>query len=102
MKDSNRHLIIDDALFVMALAIPALVAASCYVESDREMAALRKPQEVRSIAIAKVATEEQPRTSEGPFGRRTQSGAAQTQRRTAWRTLRRLSRAGQANRWLFR
>jgi hypothetical protein len=81
MTDPNRRLFIDDALFVMALAIPALVAASRYIESDREMTALTKPQEIRSIAIAKAAPQEQERISEDPLDGRARSVAAEPQRR---------------------
>jgi len=45
LKNPNRRLSVDDALFLMVLVIPAIVATSCYLDSEREMTALARSQE---------------------------------------------------------
>ncbi|HUD24406.1 MAG TPA: hypothetical protein VMQ45_01870 [Burkholderiaceae bacterium] len=40
LKNTNHRFSVDDALFVMALSVPAIVAAACYLESERQMSAL--------------------------------------------------------------
>lgn len=58
MKNPNHRFSVDDTLFVMALAIPAIVAAASYVDSEREISAIAKSQEARTIAVARSVTSE--------------------------------------------
>jgi len=78
----NRRSFLDDVLFVTALAIPALVAAARYVETDREMTTLAKLQEARTTAVAQAPSPEKKRIYDEPIAWRAQSGAAQIAKRT--------------------
>jgi hypothetical protein len=82
LMNPGRRLFVDDALFVIALAIPALVAAARYVESDREMTALAKAHKARTTAVAKVDATERERIVRGPIAWGTQSATAQGSRTT--------------------
>jgi len=71
VKNPTRRFFLDDALFAIALAIPAVFAAARYVDSEREKTALARLQEVRTPAAAKAATPDDPRTYPEPLASRT-------------------------------
>jgi hypothetical protein len=73
LTNPGRRLSVDDALFVIALAIPALAAAARYVESDREMTALVEAQQAQTTAVAKADATERERIVRGPIAWGTQS-----------------------------
>jgi hypothetical protein len=82
LTNPGRRLSVDDALFVIALAIPALAAAARYVESDREMTALVEAQQAQTTAVAKADATERERIVRGPIAWGTQSATAQGSKTT--------------------
>ena len=67
MKNPNRRFSVDDELFAIALAIPALFAATRYVDSEREKTALARLREARTTAVAKATTPDNPRFDHAPL-----------------------------------
>lgn len=62
LKNPIHRFTVDDALFLMALAIPAIAAAARYVDSEREMTALARSQETPTIAVVRAVMPEQSHT----------------------------------------
>jgi N-acetylglucosamine kinase-like BadF-type ATPase len=66
-ENPDRGYSIDDELFAIALAIPALFAAERYVDTEREKTTLARLQEMRRTAVVKAATREIWRTHQTPL-----------------------------------